>query len=285
MKKSAFNFSIVIPTLNEERYIPKLLGDLANQTTPNFEVIVVDAKSDDNTRGVVNTFSKKLKKVRCVASEVRNVSHQRNLGANLAQSDWIVFMDADNRLPKYFLEGLLYKIKVNKLDVFTCQTDVWGKSKRDEAIVRIINLITDLALAIKLPGAQGALIGIRRKAFKSSGGFDESLHYAEDWEFIKNVYRKGGVFKVLRDPKYYYSLRRFKRDTNIKNLGRYTLLVLKVLTGSRVKPQDYPMGGRIDKRPHPLFLKLLRQKLGSISQKQKFVKSFQVALNKLKKYS
>ena len=53
-------FSIVIPTLNEEDYLPNLLGDLTKQTKKDFEVIIADGYSKDETKQVVKAFKKKL---------------------------------------------------------------------------------------------------------------------------------------------------------------------------------------------------------------------------------
>ena len=100
-------FSIVIPTLNEEKYLPKLLQNLADQTFKDFEVIHVDGRSEDKTVQKAARFSKKLD-IKTLISQKRHVSHQRNLGGKKAQGKWLVFMDADNFLKPYFLQGLKY---------------------------------------------------------------------------------------------------------------------------------------------------------------------------------
>ena len=74
-------FSIVIPALNEEHYLPRLLLDLSKQTFQDFEVILVDAKSDDDTIGMAKQFEKKFGTLTILNSDKRNVAHQRNLGS------------------------------------------------------------------------------------------------------------------------------------------------------------------------------------------------------------
>ena len=103
-------FSIIIPTLNEEKYLPLLLKDLSNQTFQEFEVIVVDGKSEDQTVNKAQTFTKLVKRLTIITS-VRNVSTQRNAGAKIAIGKQLLFNDADNRLPKLFLEGLYYQTR------------------------------------------------------------------------------------------------------------------------------------------------------------------------------
>ena len=87
------SLSIIIPTLNEENYVGKLLDCLCRQTYKDFEVIVVDGNSRDKTISVVEKFRKKLN-LRLIKSE-RGVSLQRNVGAKHSKYDRLVFFDAD----------------------------------------------------------------------------------------------------------------------------------------------------------------------------------------------
>jgi glycosyltransferase involved in cell wall biosynthesis len=68
--------SIIIPTLNEEKFIGGLLDDLASQSFTDFEVIHVDGNSEDKTCEIVETFQSKLK-VQTIKTEKRNLSYQR----------------------------------------------------------------------------------------------------------------------------------------------------------------------------------------------------------------
>ena len=86
-------FSIIIPTLNEERYLPNLLNDLDNQQTRNFEVIIVDGKSEDQTREEALQFARKFP-FKFIQSPKRNLSYQRNLGAKNSNGKYFFFFDA-----------------------------------------------------------------------------------------------------------------------------------------------------------------------------------------------
>ena len=66
-------FSVVIPTLNEERYLPKLLGNLAGQIDRDFEVIVIDGHSKDRTIERARGFKGGIKRLRILAAERANV--------------------------------------------------------------------------------------------------------------------------------------------------------------------------------------------------------------------
>lgn len=76
-------FSVIIPTLNEEKYLPHLLGDLSKQSNKEFETIIIDGKSEDLTQKKALSFSKELS-MKLIESRKRNVSVQKNLGGKAA---------------------------------------------------------------------------------------------------------------------------------------------------------------------------------------------------------
>jgi len=71
-------FSIIIPSLNEEKYIYKILNNLKDQTFKNFELILVDANSADNTLKIANQYKDKYS-LKIISSKKMNLSHQINL--------------------------------------------------------------------------------------------------------------------------------------------------------------------------------------------------------------
>lgn len=239
-------FSIIIPALNEEKYIPKLLDDLDKQTFKDFEAIVVDGNSVDQTFEKCSNFQNKLE-LKIISTKKRNVSFQRNLGASRARSEWIIFMDADNRLPEYFLEGVKYRILKEKPDAFTTYCSPDSNKGSDEALVKFINLGMEINNIIESPSTWGSMIGVRKFIFNKGKGFDEKIGFAEDTEYVKRIYNKGIKFCVFRDPRYVVSLRHFRRDGKLKYLGNTAKLHLKNLAGIRIdQSKEYPMGGEYE---------------------------------------
>jgi len=237
-------FSIVIPTLNEEGFLPKLLTDLSKQDYRGFEVIVVDAKSKDKTLLKAREFQKKLPSLIILQSSRANVSLQRNMGAKKAKGKWIIFMDADNRIPRFFLTGVRYRTIKDNPDVFTCWCKTEEKGSEDKAIEVFLNLSLETLKLIDYPAALGALIGIKSKSFGKIGGFDVKTMFAEDGDFIREAFKKGFKFSVFRDPYYIYSFRRYKKVGKMKTLRNYVRLNLKKLIKLKIKhSKEYPMGG------------------------------------------
>jgi glycosyltransferase involved in cell wall biosynthesis len=243
MTKEPF-FSIVIPCLNEEKSLPLLLKDLSKQTLQDFEVIVVDGHSKDKTVQNAKKYQSLLPSLTIVPSKIRNVSVQRNMGGETAKGKYLLFNDADNRLPKHFLEGVKYHLGVNPADLFTtwCLPD--SKRRSDKAIANNLNLLTEAGLLVGTPGALGAMIGCRRKIFGKIGGFNPKVAFAEDTDFIRHGYNKGYSFSIIREPRYVYSLRRFRKIGTLKLLQKYAVLNFKIMTNQKVdQKKEYPMGG------------------------------------------
>ena len=97
--------SIIIPTLNEEKYLPLLLKEIKKQNSADYEIIVADAGSEDKTIEIAKNYG-------CKIIPGGLPARGRNEGAKIAQGDIFLFMDADNIfLPPEFLKNLLEEFK------------------------------------------------------------------------------------------------------------------------------------------------------------------------------
>jgi len=245
-------FSIIIPALNEEKYLPKLLTDLSNQTFKDFEVIVVDGKSTDRTVSKAREFAKILPSLKVITSSTRHVCAQRNLGAKEALSDILIFSDADNRLPPYFLQGIKYRYETTESDLMSPYFIPDIKTRQNETIANAINTFFDLQMSIKPRFLLESLIIVTREAFDSIKGFDETINYAE-----------GKSTKIIKDPEYTFSFRRLRKYGIINIAGRVAKLELAELLGPEFKQIQqkklYPMlGGTLFSKPKKAKNKFLK---------------------------
>jgi len=241
MRKLQPFFSIIIPTLNEEEYLPLLLKDLSKQTFKKFETIVVDASSQDKSPKI----TKRFQKTKLVNSKKANVGYQRNLGAKSAKGKYLLFIDADTRIPKYFLEGIKYRISVKKPHIFTCWMKSDSQKPADKTITTSMNVALETGRFLESPVAYGTMIGCRKNAFLKIGGFDPKITFAEDTEFVKRAVKKGFSFEIFKDPRFAFSLRRFRTEGTLPLLQKYAKLNLRVILNEFPKKRlkDYPMLG------------------------------------------
>ena len=246
-KTPAIDFSIIIPTLNEEKYLPHLLKDLAEQSYPKdrFEVIVVDGNSKDGTIKEALKFASALQLV-TISAKNANVSIQRNLGVKKATAKWVIFMDADNRIPPAFLDGIKYQLATkHHTDCFTCWIDEADYKSADKPLITMLNLLLEVFSKIR-PGAPGSLIGSKRSlAIKYP--FNHKLAMSEDHEFVGALVKSKHQFTVFHFPKYHLSLRRLESEGTLKLARIYAKAQLYLLMGRQIKNGDidYQMGGDV----------------------------------------
>jgi glycosyltransferase involved in cell wall biosynthesis len=242
--------AIVIPTLNEEHYLPLLLEDLSNQTKKDFEVIIVDAKSKDNTRKVADLYKKKLA-LTFIESSKGHVAHQRNLGAAKAKSSYVFFIDADTRIDVDVVEKVLQHIEKEKGQLYLPVIQPGGKSKIHKFL--FAGSITSVKLFHKIgrPISMGPIIVIAKTLFDQIGGFDEKIAIAEDHNLIIKAYKKGVKAKFIEDVNCYFSMRRFDSEGTwniVWQYIRYTGITL--VKGGVLKPiSKYEQGGHVYKVP------------------------------------
>lgn len=231
-------FSIIIPTLNEEKYLPQLLKDLTQQTFKQFEVIVIDGHSQDLTVEKATTF-KQLLPLQTKIVKKRNVSFQRNQGGKLAKGQWLIFMDADNRLPNYFLEGVKYQLnKRPQVDLFSCWAAIKENNPNYKLIINAANLSLELNRVFNYPSVYGSLFGIRGNIFAKSK-FDENQLVAEDFLLAQELVKRGYHFELFKDPRHYYSFRRLEKEGLLKTAKTLALVQLHYLQGKDFKDKNY----------------------------------------------
>jgi glycosyltransferase involved in cell wall biosynthesis len=234
-------FSIIIPTLNEQKCLPLLLEDLKTQSYNNFEIIIVDGQSKDKTQNIVRSNPT----IKLLISDKKNVGHQRNLGGFQAKGQYLIFLDADSRIPVYFLEGIKYRTKVSNPDIFTCWADQLDENSKNKPIINMLNLEVELAKKTKFPIAFGAMMVCNRRIFNKHHGFDENIRYAEDTELVQRFVKNGYKFEVFKDPKYYFSLRRLEKEGSFNMFRKYASVTISLLINSfpKIPVKDYPMLG------------------------------------------
>lgn len=253
--------SIIIPTLNEEKFLPKLLDSLVAQTDKDFEVIVVDGSSKDKTVTVAKSFARKLPRLRVVVSKSAGLPLQRNMGAKEATGKWLLFLDADDILFPYSLQRCLDYISASKSSFFTTWFSPDSNVSGDANLVLVSNLFIEAAKLVKRQLAPGPFVAVTREAFDLVGGYDENRAYGEDVDFSMRLYEHGILLTILRETIYVYSLRRFRKHGTLTMLQLYAKgSMIALLTGrSPQKMPGYVMGGHYYEKPRNVKKSVLKK--------------------------
>ena len=237
-------FSIVIPTLNEEKFLPKLLTDLTKQNEKDYEVIVADGFSKDNTKECARSYKSQLH-LQFIQTLKKNVAAQRNYGAGKASGDYLIFLDADTRINPSFLKKVKAKIIKDKGLLFI---PFLAPEKGDEEyrpLFDLGNLLVEFSHLLKRKFSLGGSFIIEKSFFHLIGGFDEKLFLAEDHELIQRASQWGVNSRFLHDVKIVFSLRRWKKEGNLNIIYKHIIATAYRLFGKEIKDKlfEYKMGG------------------------------------------
>lgn len=219
--------SIIIPTHNFGFIIHETLNSLIAQTYSDWEAIILDDGSNDNTEEVVSQYIKKDHRFRYLKQENRGVSAARNKALSLAKGEWIQFLDADDLISPEKLEQQLLFLNRNP-DVDICysnhgyfETDKpgiihpdfemnnhnWLKKLCAQGKVMVNSLLTGNIAVISSPLT-------RKSVIMAVGGFPEQSKHTEDWEFWLKCALNGAFFCHLEHPNAQTLIRIHSRNTS-----------------------------------------------------------------------
>ena len=210
--------SIIIPTYNEEEYLPILLKSIKKQSFENYEIIVADANSTDRTREIAKEYG-------CVVVDGGLPAVGRNNGAKVAKGEYLLFLDSDLELTDDYLRDALYEFRMERLGIAITQMLPMSHNVDDKIFHDFANYFMIGVEKIKPHGAGCYGIITRKELHDECGGFDESLTFGEDTDYIERLAKKE-PFRVLRNAKIGVSTRRLEEEgieTLIRQYGKSTV--------------------------------------------------------------
>lgn len=179
--------SIIIITLNEEKYIAHLLSDIIKQTQEPKEIILVDGRSSDKTIAVAKKFDKKIP-LKILTCTKKGPSPARNLGAKEAKGDILMFLDADMRIiDKEFMKKIKKLVGEKKHKVIFPNIKIENANFREKCAEVLMNFATQIGKLIHMPGARAGCMIIQKNIFTRVKGFNESLKIAEDVDLVRKL--------------------------------------------------------------------------------------------------
>lgn len=176
--------SVVVPTLNEEDYLRETLESVRAQDVEH-ELIVIDGGSDDDTVEIAEEYADKTEVIG------PGVSRGRNRGAEIAEGDILLFLDADTRLVPGSLEEVARIFREHD-DVIGVSADVSSDGSLPARMVyKKVSLISLLTSVMGVPLFHGMCMAWRREPFEKVGGFNEEIDVGEDVELCLNIHNLG----------------------------------------------------------------------------------------------
>ena len=189
--------SVVIPCYNQAHFLGEAIESVLSQTYEDFEVIVVDDGSKDDTAEVASGYAALDPRVRLVRQENRGLAGARNRGLSESSGEYVVFLDSDDRL----LEEAL-GVGVRELEAHPGCAFVSGHYRPISAdgdayaVPRQARIDGDHYLALLRDNyiSMPASVMYRRWVFAEVGGFDGSVDAAADWDLYLRVARRFPIY-------------------------------------------------------------------------------------------
>ena len=199
--KSIF-FSVIIPTYNQGNLLKKAISSVLDQSFKNFEIIIIDNFSNDETQKIVEGF----KSEKIIYEKVRNngvIAKSRNIGIKISKGKWLAFLDSDDHW---------YSERLQKVSEFLLDDSVYDVICTDELVINtILNnkkvwkygpYVSDFyRYLLKRGNCVSTSASIVKKEFLSKHNilFNEKRDFitAEDYDFFMNLAFKNAKFKFL----------------------------------------------------------------------------------------
>lgn len=226
--------SIIVPCYNQAPYLPEALESILNQSYTNWECLIVNDGSPDNTSEIVKEWLEKDSRFKYIEKENSGVCDTRNKGITQAQGEYILPLDADDKIAKPYIECAIDAFTQDpNLKLVYCNTVLFGVVNRKAIPIpysfeRMLseNLIHHAAI-------------FRKSDFQKTIGYNLNMHDGlEDWDFWITLLNPEDKVKKLDGFYYYYRIKNISRSTQI-NFERNERLILQMFKNHEEKYLQY----------------------------------------------
>ncbi len=202
--------SIIVPVYNVGEYLTSCIPSIQNQTLPDWELILVNDGSTDNSGEICDTYAKQDSRIQVIHKKNEGVSIARNTGIALAKGEYLGFVDGDDTVLPEMYERLYTEAQHTNADIVMCDalTVYPNKNTEPDTIMQLPeNIVLEKTaltprLLKELAGSAWRCIYHRTLFRHSDARFPASLKFSEDRVF--NLYMMGYANKIsyLKEPFY-----------------------------------------------------------------------------------
>jgi glycosyltransferase involved in cell wall biosynthesis len=212
--------SIIVPCYNQAQFLGEALQSVLDQTYENWECIIVNDGSSDNVEEVSIKWIENDSRFKYFHKENAGVSSARNLGISHALGEFILPLDADDKISRDYIdlaiiafqEDSLLKVVYCKAEKFGDDTGLWRLGTYSLLNLCRYNMIFCSAL-------------FRKKEWELVGGYDvKMIHGIEDWEFWIAVLKNGGEVRCLDIIGFYYRIKQVSRQKQFNDKSEREML-------------------------------------------------------------
>ncbi|WP_242117947.1 glycosyltransferase family 2 protein [Aestuariivivens sediminicola] len=211
--------SVIVPCYNQSEYLDDALESVYNQSYKNWECIIVNDGSTDDTRSKGTSWIKKDARFIYIEQDNMGVSGARNKGIGVSKGIYILPLDADDKIDiSYIYHGVSAFLKNNNLKLVYCRamkfgmvSEVWNLRPFSYYNLAVSNIIFSSAI-------------FKREDWERVGGYDLRMDQGlEDWEFWIHILKSGGEVRQLEMTGFYYRIHKESRNQSLSSVNKKEL--------------------------------------------------------------
>lgn len=249
-------FSIVIPTYNRKDFLKIALASVLKQTFSDYEVIVIDDGSTDDTKEIIKTL--KNKNLRYFYQKNQGPAAARNKGIRAARGKFICFLDSDDRFCREKLEVTRQYIKkYPNYKVFHTE-EIWYRNNRLLSEKKYHKKPTGQVFkqALKLCCISPSTTVIEKKIFSKIGLFDNNLPVCEDYDLFLRLTSKYSVFLIPKHLTIKEGGHPDQQSTKYPSIDTFRIYALKkILKDGDLNNADYSTAYQELKQKCTIYIK------------------------------
>ena len=217
--------SVLMSVYNDEKRVSKSIESILNQTFQDFEFLILDDCSTDNTYEICNYYAKKNEKIKLMKNH-QNLGLTKSLNLLISESNYelIARQDSDDESFKQRLEIQLKIMEKHNLDACTTLATI-DEIKGTRPFLSHL-FPKKLIIKYKNPFIHGSLL-IKKRALENVGMYDEKFKFAQDYKLMFDLIRLNHKLKIINQPLYKLNTKDNISTKNIKEQNYYANCVKK----------------------------------------------------------
>lgn len=222
--------SVIVPIYNAEKYLRECIDSVLNQTFEDFELLLINDGSTDNSGAICSTYAQKDNRIRVFDKENGGVSSARNIGLDNAIGEWISFIDADDHIGKNYLQDFV-KVGLNKEELIVQELVKDGKIKKSydygnwslEDIEILLN--NNDIFSNGFPFCKLYNLAVIKENFLK---FNKNLRFCEDLVFYLEYISYIKSIKFINHASYFYTINEISATSKTYTFEQYTTVLTEI---------------------------------------------------------
>lgn len=229
--------SIIVPIYNVDKYLEECLASIAEQTYADYEVIMINDGSTDESEFICNKFVERDSRFRLINQKNAGVCAARTRGMCESRGEFISFIDSDDTIEKTFIEKLFQEIMKTGADFVQCDRDVNGIKEHPQWKEHIFTKSEIMPGLLKNEFFNNVCLKLYRRSLVSKISFPEDRPIMEDAVWTARVLERSNLVMRIPDTLYHYRMvptsLTHKKLSEKEECGRFRNLIEKASTIER----------------------------------------------------